>query len=290
MKANKTQTGSIVIILIILVIILGVVIFLWNPISVSETETQSSTGGGRVVFVITDAAAEMGSVTQLLLTVEGVSAHSSAEGWTTLSSSSKTYDLLELKAQNSLAVVADTKLDAGAYDQVRLDISKVIVVDSEGQHEAKLPSNELKINSDFEVKEDSTVTATFDFIVDESLHLTGNGRYIMAPVVQVETRENAVVKVKSNNRVEISGGIIKTNAKVGMDAEGKVGIGLKIPTNVDISLEDDGRIKVGGILTVGNKENAGGTAKSNTGVDARVGVENVIGVSGEMDSEAYTGY
>mgnify|MGYP001593710064 CR=1 FL=1 len=61
--------------------------------------------------------------------------------------------MLELKSQNSLAVLADTEVKAGIYDQVRLDISKVIVVDAQGEHEAKLPSSVLKINTGMEVKE-----------------------------------------------------------------------------------------------------------------------------------------
>ena len=284
---RKGQAGAIVIIVVLLVVIVGVALYFWNS---NALGIGSSREGGRVVFAITDAAANMGSVSKVLVTVDGVSAHSSAEGWTEVSSSSKTYDLLELKAQNSLAVLADTKLDAGTYDQVRLDISKVTVVDAEGEHEAKLPSGELKINSAFDVDNNSTATATFDFIVDESLHVTGNGRYIMAPVVQVETRENAEAEVQGNNRVEISGGEIKTNVKVGMDAEGKVGVGLKIPTNVDVSLENNGMIKVGGILGIGGESdseasgNAEGNARGEAKGDAKanVGVGNNVDISGNV--------
>ena len=141
----------------------------------------------------------------------------------------------QLKTQGKLEAAADTEIAVGTYDQFRMEISKVVIVDTGGEHEAKLPSNELKVNADLEVNENSTATATFDFIADESLHVTGNGLYILAPVVQVETREDAEVEINSDNSVEISGGNVKTNTKIGMDADGNVGVGVKIPADVNVT-------------------------------------------------------
>src|SRR3989344_9211444 len=115
---------------------------------------------GRVVFTITDAAADMGTVTSVMITVDSVRVHSETEGWVTVSSEQKTFDLLKLKAEASQELLADVKLEEGTYQQLRLDISKVLVVDAEGEHEAKLPSGELKIVGDLEVKANSTSTAT----------------------------------------------------------------------------------------------------------------------------------
>lgn len=202
-------------------------------------------GNGRVVFAITDAAAEMGAVSSVKVTVDNIKVHSAAKGWIDVSSSSKTYDLLQLKAEGTQALLADVQLEEGNYDQVRLGISNVVVTDSSGQHEAKLPSGELKINGKLVVDTNSTSTATFDFMADESLHVTGNGKYIMAPVVQLETREEANVKIESGNRVEITGGKISTNVKVGMDVNGNVGIGLNIPSDVEILIDNAGSVSIG---------------------------------------------
>jgi len=214
-------------------------------IAACSPQAQQSTQKGRAVFAITDAAADMQSVTSVKVTVESIKVHSAAEGWTTVSSSSKTYDLLELKGKSETALLADAQLKQGTYDQLRLDISKVVVTDANGTHEAKLPSGELKINGKLVVEANSTSTATFDFIADESLHVTGNGKYIMAPVVQLETREDADVSVRSGNKVQISGGKVDTNVKVGMDINGNVGVGVKISSNADISIDTLGKIKLG---------------------------------------------
>ena len=100
-----------------------------------------ATNEGRAVFTITDAAADMGAVSEVHVTVEQVRVHSETQGWVTVSDEQQTYDLLELKAENSHALLADANLTADTYNQLRLDVSEVIVVDAEGEHEAKLPSS-----------------------------------------------------------------------------------------------------------------------------------------------------
>lgn len=216
---------------------------------------------GRAVFSIADAAADMGSVTAIKMTVDEVSVHSAAEGWTTVSSAQKTYDLLKLKAEGSQELLADISLKPGTYQQLRLHISKVVVADASGEHEATLPSGDLKIAGNLVIDAGSTSTATFDFMADESLHITGDGKYILAPVVELETKEQADVEVKSDNKVEIKAGKTIEKTKVGMDIAGNVGVGLKIGLNEILSIEG-GKIKIGALVSEKAKS---GSASSSTG-------------------------
>lgn len=209
-----------------------------------DTRGQQSSEG-RAVFAIKDAAADMGAVTSVKVTVDSVKVHSETEGWVTVSSSQRTYDLLQLKAQGKQELLADANLKSGTYDQLRLDISNVVVTDASGSHEAKLPSGELKVNGNLVVEGNTTSTATFDFIADESLHVTGNGKYILAPVVQVETKSNADVQIGNDNNVEIKGGSVRTNTKVGMDIDGNVGVNIRVPANVNLSIDASGVVKLG---------------------------------------------
>src|SRR3989344_5163267 len=209
-----------------------------------NTGTQQSSEG-RVVFAVKDAAADMGAVTSVKITVDSVKVHSETEGWVTVSSSQKTYDLLQLKAQGKQELLADVQLKDGNYDQLRLDISNVIVTDASGSHEAKLPSGELKVNGNLVVEANATSTATFDFIADESIHVTGNGKYIMAPVVQVETKSDADVQIGSDNKVEIK--------------NGNVGVNVRVPSNANITIDSSGMVKLG-------KGNAEGNANVGVGI------------------------
>ena len=200
-------------------------------------ESAESSNGGRVVFTVADAAADMGVVTSVKVTVDSLQVQNAASGgWTTISSSPHTYDLLQLKASKSQSLLADTTLGAGTYGQVRMHISKVMITDSSGEHEAKLPSNDLKIVGGFEARPNSTTIVTFDFLADRSVHMAGNGKYILAPVVRMLGYEDAEVDATSKENVKVAGGRIKTDMVVGMDAQGNVGVGAGIPADANIEI------------------------------------------------------
>ncbi len=205
----------------------------------------AAAGNGLAVFTITDKAADMGNVTSVKLTIDSVQIHSAASGWMTLSSATQTFDLLQLKASDAQALLAQANLSNGTYEQVRLHVSKVVVTDSSGDHEAKLPSGDLKIAGGFTVSGNKTSVATFDFLADQSLHVTGNGQYIMAPVIHLQTRENASVDASNSADVRVSGGSVRDDIEVGMDENGTIAAGARIPDNADVSIDGSGNVKVG---------------------------------------------
>ena len=183
-----------------------------------------------------DAAADMGSVTSVKVTVDRLEAQHAASGWVTVSSSPYTYDLLQLRESGSQALIADTGLEAGAYGQVRMHISKVMIADATGEHEATLPSGDLKIVGGFEIKPNATTAVTFDFLADKSVHVTGSGKYILAPVVRMQRREGAEVDASSRGDVKVFGGRTKEDIEVGMDEKGDVGVGIGIPASASITV------------------------------------------------------
>ncbi|HQT45161.1 MAG TPA: DUF4382 domain-containing protein, partial [Candidatus Micrarchaeota archaeon] len=245
------------------------------------SQPANSAGNGRVVLGITDAAADMGSVSSVMVTIDSVQVMSASQGWVTLSSTPKTYDLMKLKAEGSTALLADVQVPPGDYQQVRLHISQVTVTDSSGTHDAKLPSGDLKIVGGMNVAANATATATFDFIADQSLHTTGNGQYIMAPVIQVETRDNAQAEVAGDGKVTINGGRVRSSSRVGMDINGNVGEGLKIDSNLNLT------IGTGGIITIGRPDNSGNPDASAKG-RVVVGISDVAADMGSVSSVMVT--
>jgi len=172
------------------------------------------TSGGRFVVAMTDPGADT-NISSLKVTVDSVSVHSAAKGWETISTTQHTYDLLQLKSEGAKALLADVNLQPASYQQIRLNISKVVVTDSSGDHEATLPSDELKLVAGITIKENSITVAVFDFDATKSIKTTGEGKYILSPVVKFETIEDAQVEMKGNNRVEVKGGTTKTSVNVG---------------------------------------------------------------------------
>lgn len=201
---------------------------------------------GRAVFMVTDAASSTGSVTAVKVTVDKLEAHSVAQGWVTVSTTAKTFDLLQLKETDSAALLADANLPVGAYDQIRLNISDVQVTASNTIQTAKLPSSTLKIVGNLTVTAGQTATAEIDFKVDKSLHLTGSGKYILAPVVRLTTKSDASVKIDADEKAEVNGGATNTDETEGMDEKGEM--------KADFELKDKLDIDVGGQVKIRSEE------------------------------------
>lgn len=246
---NKTIIGVIV---VILIIVGGLTLLGREP--ATNTETNSSTAQqnnqavdsrGRVVFSVTDAAANMSTISEINMTVSRVDMHSSASGWTTVSSTPRTYNLLELKASGESKILADVNAKAETYDQVRLMVDSITVKTKAGTtKQAKLPSGELKINSKVVVNRDETSSVNFDFLADKSLHMTGNGQYIFAPVVKTEAKSDTQVAINADSTVDISGGRVDDESTSGMDVDGTVKLNFEIKGNQKLNIGSDNVIKL----------------------------------------------
>jgi len=220
------------IVLIVLAVVVVVLFLVYNK----------GAAQGKVVFAVTDATAEIKNISSINITINEISVHSDKEGWVVVSSATKEFDLLKLKSEGALELAAQSNLKVGTYDQVRLNISKVVVV-KEGQSiEAKLPSNKMTLTGSLVVNADTTSTITFDFLADKSLHMTGNGKFILVPVVRLETKSGADVSFEGK-KVKILGGKIEHENTQGMDENGKIKVGNRFDDKDELD-EIDGVIKV----------------------------------------------
>ncbi len=250
--------------------------------SSTATNTVAPTSGtGQAVFGVTDAAADMGAVTGIQVTFDHARIHRQAGAWIDVSGQAQTFDLLQLHAQGITQVLGQIKLPAGSYDQVELSVSKVVVADASGPHDAKLPSNKLQFKGDLQVQPGATATATFDIIADQSLHMTGNGQYILAPVINLDFREKADAQVQSNRTLVITGGNATTTGQVGMDADGNVDRGLRITPDAALETDSSGKLR----QTRGHQL-VSGTVKS---VDAAAGTLTITTTSGNVITVKFTG-
>lgn len=249
----------------------GIALIMLALVLIGCSEDQGSSEG-RVVFGITDAAADMGTVTSLNVTIESISLRNAAGAWIEVDVEPQAFDLLALKAESATAVLADVNITNGNYTEMRLEISNVAVVDENGEQEAKLPSGELKFKGDVTVNGNSTSTAVFDFIADESLHVTGNGKYVLAPVIKVETQSDAEVQ-SDGERMTIVRGNVKTSATVGMDLDGNVGTDIRIPASAAIDIDGD-TIRIGGRSDVqAGTGILGNDTNTTVGIGARGGIQ-----------------
>ncbi|MBM4444799.1 MAG: DUF4382 domain-containing protein [Chloroflexi bacterium] len=149
----------------------------------SLTSTHTVRSGSLAVWV-TDAP---GEVQTLDVTVSEIQVHragddsASDDGWITVISQPVTFDLIALRDVQEL--LGEEELDPGHYTQVRLIVDNVTVND-EIEAEIKLPSGELKVVGQFEIKADCTTALTLDFDAEASLQYTGEGKAVFQPVVK----------------------------------------------------------------------------------------------------------
>ncbi|MFA6274090.1 MAG: DUF4382 domain-containing protein [Candidatus Paceibacterota bacterium] len=216
----------------LIIAVVGVGIYFFSQ------STPNAKAQGRVVFGITDAAEDMRDVSSILITVDKVEIHN-INGWVEVSNEVKQYDLLVLKKSGAVALLTSANIDAGTYDQVRLMVSKVIVIKNGVEIEAKLPSSELKIVGNIIVNTDKTSSVVFDFLADQSLHMTGNGKLIFAPVIKISKYNNVNIELKSNNEIVIKDGEKEDDEDVGMDEKGEFKNNFRLEGKFEIGEDDD---------------------------------------------------
>lgn len=228
------MNNKVVIGIVALLVIIGGVYFLSKKSSAPAPYSQS--GKGRVVVAIKDAAQNMGTISSVVVTVNKVQLGSEENGWITVSTATKNYDLIALKQSNITSLYGDATVPAGTYNQIRLDISKVVITDNGVAHDAKLPSGVLKIDGNFVVKDGQTSTVVFDFKADKSIHITGNGKYIFAPVINLEVKGDVKVDINEKDEVESAEGDKEIDEDFGMDEKGEVKVNFEAK---DLDFEND---------------------------------------------------
>lgn len=150
-----------------------------------------SNGTYTIVLTVTDNASEIATDTTIAV-IGGVDEDDedtdSTAGWYTIVDEPQTFDLIELIDDIS-DLLGEDDLEVGRYTQIRLTVeSAVITINNSGNHEEHdlfIPSGNVKLIKAFYIHEDETTSLTLDFDIYESVHQTGNDRFIMRPTIKV---------------------------------------------------------------------------------------------------------
>ncbi len=177
--------------------------------SCGDSPAGPSGGTGTLNLRLTDSP--FSDAKAVLVTFSEVTAHRAESGWTPVpfaagAGTTWTCDLKKLE-DGAEDVLGSGLLEAGQYTQVRLVVkAATIYFDGEpvvggpacaaaiappaGSTIAKtasveIPSGEVKLNRGFEVLAGGVTKMVLDFDGDRSIHMTGNGRHMMSPVVAI---------------------------------------------------------------------------------------------------------
>ncbi len=113
--------------------------------------------------------------------------NNSGAGWYTIVNESQVFDLIAL--QNVTDVLGEKELSVGKYTQIRLNVDQAeITINNSGEIEVfdmQIPSKTVKLVKAFWINENVTTELTLDFDIYESVHQTGNNKFIMRPTIKV---------------------------------------------------------------------------------------------------------
>lgn len=178
MKNNLIRIG-------VLFVVLTASLFIY---ACSE-QSSPSDGQGQIVMRIVDSPADFEHVNIAVARVEVHKAGSdSTSGWVVINNNAATYDLLTLRNGTS-AILGTNTLASGHYTQIRLILgsgSNVVVNgNSYNINVGGGMQSGIKLNHEFDITDGNVYELTLDFNVDHSIHMTGNGQYMLNPVIRI---------------------------------------------------------------------------------------------------------
>jgi uncharacterized protein DUF4382 len=177
----------------------------------NSSPSGPSGGSGTLNMRLTDSP--FSDAKAVLVTFSEVSAHREDAEWATVpfaadaggaAVAERTCDLKKL--QGPVDILGGGLLTAGHYTQIRLVVKSATiyfdvapdpaaaactavapVLTSTNKADVTIPSGEVKLNRGFDLAADGTTTIVLDFDGDKSIHETGNGRFMMSPVIGVKS-------------------------------------------------------------------------------------------------------
>jgi Domain of unknown function (DUF4382) len=179
---------------------------LWACSSGGENTTSSGgtgTSGASGTLTVNLTDTPFRDAKAVLVTFSEVQAHHSSSGWVTVpfaeGNSSRTCDLKKLVGSQN--VLGTGPLPSGHYTQIRLVVTQsTLYFDNPAAGPAcassitapaglnaplEIPSGEIKLNREFDLAAGGTGKILLDFDGDQSIHQTGNDRYMMNPVISI---------------------------------------------------------------------------------------------------------
>ncbi|TMA71667.1 MAG: DUF4382 domain-containing protein [Deltaproteobacteria bacterium] len=198
----------------------SLVVLLFSVLAVSCG--GSSKGMGQLKISLTDAPSDLANVSQVNVTFDEIRVHddastsfpdggapdagasedgSNASGWIVLCTDTQTIDLLSLTGGRFTPLCSRLAADggveempvdvpAGNISQVRLHLvgAQLVFNDATPSTDVTVPSGTtsgLKVDVNQTVPQGGVLEIKLDFDAAQSIHKTGNGKYLMQPVIRV---------------------------------------------------------------------------------------------------------
>lgn len=175
-------------------LILASTVILGGITSCSKNDsTPATNSNAKVQLVLTDAPAAYDAVNIEIKSIQINTGGDADSNWVTYPVTPAIYDLLQLRNGGYVTMGDPVTLPAGKIEQIRLILGTNNSVIVDGQSYAlTTPSAQqsgLKINFHKELSSDGVYKIWLDFDAGRSIVKTGNGKYILKPVIKAFSEE-----------------------------------------------------------------------------------------------------
>src|SRR5512140_3178927 len=156
-----------------------------------STSTNPPPGFGTLQVSLTDGPINMAQVSNLFVTFDRLSVGAPEDSLPSDSTGHQTFlfttpitlDLLAL-GNGLTEALGSANLRDGDYHSFTLDISNAWLIEADGDSfDVFIPSHRIKVITNFSVTAGLVTDIVLDFNAAASLHQTGNGQYILRPVI-----------------------------------------------------------------------------------------------------------
>jgi hypothetical protein len=126
------------------------------------------------------------------VTMTGFEVHSTTggadSGWVSLTPPSGPIYLMQITNIENL--LSNSGIAIGTYNQIRFTVSSATIVVAGTSYQADVPSSKIGITASFEIKDGDNTELVLNWNISQSVHQTGNNRYVLNPVITVKRIKN----------------------------------------------------------------------------------------------------
>ena len=207
----------------------------------STVTSATSAPPNYTVFSISDSPPLNASIVSAVnVTVSNMSVHSASTGkWYAVLNTPETFNLAALN--NISQLVAASNITKGAYDELKLEVSNVTATVNGTTSNVFIPTGDIIIPGAIDISGNGTSWVNLDVNLAESLHMTGSGKMVMLPVINIYQSSNAIIGISNKGMLEVKDhGREHLNVTVGMGLNGSIGEGAQVGEGAEVEIETHG--------------------------------------------------
>lgn len=203
--------------------------------AVSPKDAQEPSTGTLYVG-IKDKAIDFKDIKRVTMKIESV--HIVRDEPVSMPLTNKEFDLVTLKESGSTELVGSIALGQGTYSEIQIVVSDVTVNKGGSDKNTKMPSRLILLPAKIEISPGKSSVVLLDFLGDKSVHVTGQGRIIFAPVIGYESNKDVSVQVSGKNLL-VGSGVVVEKQRFGMKPDGSMGLNYAISPDASLSWENN---------------------------------------------------